>query len=116
MSTRKAHSQMTCSPERSPVRQQPIRYPRLAKIALIGTEPGLGTSSLTQRTRIDQPSAKMRLSGPPGGDEWGVFRSRAGISRLGLSFIRDARNRFCVLGGFFVERASDTDLSPDMVE
>ena len=34
--------------------------------------------------------------------------SFAGLgSRLGASFIQDARNGFCVLVGFFVERASD---------
>ncbi len=34
--------------------------------------------------------------------------SFAGLgSRLGASFIQDAHNGFCVLVGFFVERASD---------
>jgi hypothetical protein len=34
----------------------------------------------------------------------------SGISRLGLSFIQDALSEFCVLGGFFIERASDPSL------
>jgi hypothetical protein len=69
MSTRKAHSEITYLPGRSPVRQQPIRYPSLAKSALIV---GVSASPLTRYDPIGQPSSKMRLSGPPGGYEWGV--------------------------------------------
>ena len=39
MFTRKAHSQMTCFLRASPVRQQSIRHPSLAEIALIWHQP-----------------------------------------------------------------------------
>jgi hypothetical protein len=39
----------------------------------------------------------MRLSGPPGGYEWGVF---LGCSGLGLWFIQDALSGFCASVGF----------------
>jgi hypothetical protein len=42
----------------------------------------------------------MHPYGPPEGYE-------CRVSRLGASFIQDAHNGFCVLVGFFVERASD---------
>jgi hypothetical protein len=96
MSTRKAHSS-TVHPPSEPRRNRldlaPIR--------------GLGTSSLTQHNRIDQPSAKMRLSGPSGGDKWGVFRCRAGGGlAVSVSCIHDALSGFCVLGGFTPPRSS----------
>jgi hypothetical protein len=67
--------------------KQSVRHPSLAEIALIGTDPRPRHVLPDQHNRIDQPSAKMRLSGRPGDDEWGDFRCG---SRLGLSFIQDA--------------------------
>jgi hypothetical protein len=38
----------------------------------------------------------MRLSGPPGGDEWGVFRCRARLAVSVSRFIQDALSGFRV--------------------
>jgi hypothetical protein len=77
---------------RSPVRQQPIRYPSLAKIALIATDPP--QPNYASQARQEATNGGLSLSG---GNVAFVGRK---CSRLGLSFLLDAHSGFCVLGGF----------------